>query len=174
VKSPKVQSKSPKAVAAADAHIEVIARGCLLDGSRVLLCENVKHGYLYLPGGHVEFTESASAALAREFLEETGERIRVGPLALVSEGSFATRKRTHHEINLVFHVEPAGRFDPAKVTSREEEVAFRWAELAAVPELDVRPLAAKAWLATLGHGPGEAVEWVSEIDQPSADHAVRR
>ncbi|MBY0262673.1 MAG: NUDIX domain-containing protein, partial [Phycisphaerales bacterium] len=90
------------------AAIEFIARGVLIAGSRVLLCRNLKHDYLYLPGGHVEFGESAAAALAREFLEEAALPVRVGPLALVSEGTFATKRRGHHEVNLVFHVEQTG------------------------------------------------------------------
>src|SRR5437870_10907815 len=71
-----------------EAKIEVIARGVLIRGGKVLLCQNTKHRYCYLPGGHVEFSESATAALAREFLEETGARIGVGGLALVTEGVF--------------------------------------------------------------------------------------
>jgi ADP-ribose pyrophosphatase YjhB (NUDIX family) len=92
-----------------DHEIEVIARGCLVHGCHVLLCRNVKHGYCYLPGGHVEFGESAAQAVAREFVEESGLRVRVGELALVSEGAFATKKRWHHEVNLVFHVEQHGK-----------------------------------------------------------------
>jgi ADP-ribose pyrophosphatase YjhB (NUDIX family) len=148
--------------------IEFIARGCLIHGSRVLLCRNVKHGYAYLPGGHVEFQESAASALAREFLEECGLPIRVGGLALVSEGVFPARKRMHHEVNLVFHVEQTSarsenRDGPLPVESREPGISFEWIELAAIPETDVRPIAAKAWLATLGREPGPQIEWASEI-----------
>lgn len=144
--------------------IEVIARGCLLEGSRVLLCRNLKHGYLYLPGGHVEFGESAAAALQREFLEECAMPVRVGNLALVSEGAFPTRKREHHEINLVFHVERSGG-GAKPIQSREEGIAFEWMELAAVADTDIRPLAAKAWLASGGAGgeSGKGLEWVSEF-----------
>src|ERR1041385_316650 len=93
-------------------HIEVIARGVLRHGSAVLACRNVKHGYLYLPGGHIEFGETAPAALAREFEEECGLRVRPGPCALVTEGTFEAPSKDggtkrHHEINLVFHVEHA-------------------------------------------------------------------
>jgi len=144
-------------------HIEIIARGCLVHGSRVLLCRNLKHGYLYLPGGHVEFGESAAAALAREFLEECAVKLRVGDLALVSEGRFQTHKRQHHEINLVFHVEQVGGPKPEVLRSREDAIGFEWVELAAVPETDIRPLAVKAWLAA-GSSESERVIWVSEMD----------
>lgn len=131
---------------------------------RVLLCQSVKHGYFYLPGGHVEFGEAAAAAAAREIEEELGVTLSMGPLAMVSEGVF-NAKRRHHEINLVFHVEPlhSGSSIPKgllKPRSREKHIAFRWVDLAAAQDLDIRPTAAKAWLAS-GMG-GEGVEWISE------------
>jgi ADP-ribose pyrophosphatase YjhB (NUDIX family) len=142
----------------------------LLAGSRVLLCRNLKHDYLYLPGGHIEFGESAPGALVREFLEESGLTVRVGDLALVSENAFATRKRRHHEVNLVFHVEHAGPrpLKPETVASREPDLGLEWTDLAAIPELDLRPPSAKAFLAALGHQPPGTIEWISEItpDRP--------
>lgn len=163
----------PKAAAAKPAkvgkdvetpHIECIARGVLIAGSRVLLCRNLKHGYLYLPGGHVEFGESAAQALAREFLEEANLAVRVGSLALVSEGTFGTRKRMHHEINLVFHVEHDGaRRRPPVVESQEADLGFDWLDFAAIPETDIRPEAAKAFLLTLGAEAAGVIEFISEI-----------
>ena len=168
----KVRPKPPKPVRPPSGEIEIIARGCLIRGSKVLLCQNLKHGYFYLPGGHVEFCESAAAALAREVLEESGLRVRVTDLALVSEGAFATKKHHHHEFNLVFHVEHGGGVgggwvgaadENPPIRSREAGIAFAWIELAAIPETDVRPVTAKAWLAAgAGRNPA-AIEWVSEI-----------
>lgn len=164
--------------------IEFIARGVWLHGSRVLLCRNLDKGYLYLPGGHVEFGESAGDAVEREFLEECAERVTSGPLALVTEGVFDTRKRRHHEVNLVFHVEhstsgkgsaperPIAQDDPPTVQSREDGIGFEWVDLAAAVDLDIRPLAVKAWLAAgCGGGAKETgteaaparAEWVSEV-----------
>lgn len=86
-------------------HIEFIARGLVLRGQHLLVCANRKHGYLYLPGGHVEPGESSAAALVREFKEETGLTVEAGRMMLVSENAFTQRDRLRHEINLVFHVE---------------------------------------------------------------------
>ena len=146
-------------------NIEVIARVVIVHGGRVLLCQSVKHGYFYLPGGHVEFGEAAAAAAVREIDEELGVHLRMGPLAMVSEGVFKA-KRQHHEINLVFHVEPlhGGSSIPRgllKPKSREKHIAFRWVDLASAQDLDIRPTAIKAWLAS--GMDGEAVEWISEV-----------
>lgn len=142
-------------------EIEFIARGVWQHGSAVLLCQNTDKGYYYLPGGHVEFGESAAKALEREFLEESGQTVKAGRLLLVTEGSFATRKREHHEINLVFHVEH-GRSGgkPPTVSSKENGIDFAWVDHAAIVDLDVRPNSIKAWLAA---GGSEGVEWVSEM-----------
>jgi ADP-ribose pyrophosphatase YjhB (NUDIX family) len=138
-------------------HIELLARAAVFRDGRVLLCRSVDHGYMYLPGGHVEFGESAAAAVARELDEEAGVRVRVGRCAVVDENVFESGGRRHHEINLLFHVELE---DPAmEIVSREEHIEFLWADLAAVVDLDVRPPAHKAWLAAGATTDGP--EWVS-------------
>lgn len=140
--------------------IEVIARGLLLRDGEVLLCREVEHGYLFLPGGHVEFDEPAAAALEREMIEECGLEVRAGPLLLVTEQRF-DQKRRHHEINLVFHMAPAHGPAPETVTSREPQIAFEWVPLAAAQELDVRPDSIRAWLAAGGRTEGPGAGWAS-------------
>ncbi len=130
-------------------HIELISRGILQIEGHFLLCVNRKGGYAYLPGGHVEFGESATEALEREFLEETGLRTRTGKLLAVSEASFKQKKKARHEVNLVFHVELAtrNRSSPLPVIeSLENDIEFRWASQAELRRLDVRPSSAKAML----------------------------
>lgn len=86
-------------------HIEFIARGLIVHWGHVLVCWNPKGEYGYLPGGHIEIGEAGSVALAREMIEETGLACHVGPLLLTHENQFKTKKRTHHELNLVFAAE---------------------------------------------------------------------
>jgi 8-oxo-dGTP diphosphatase len=146
-------------------HIELIARGVLLQGSTVLLCQNAKHGYWYLPGGHVEFGEAAAAALAREFQEECRLTVQVKDCVLVTETLFQAR-RPHHEVNLVFRV--LATAEAAEVRSAEEAIAFSWVELAALPDLDVRPPSIKAWLAAGGRSENPvSCTWVSEVQSAS-------
>ncbi len=139
-------------------HIEVIARGICIQENRVLLCQNIKSGYFYLPGGHVEFEEAACDALARELVEEAAIKVQVGKCVLVTEGAFATRKRAHHEINLVFLMELD---EKAEVQSVEPQIAFEWVDLASIVDLDLRPAAIKSWLMTAGDP--SSMDWISEI-----------
>ncbi len=139
-------------------------------------------GYWYLPGGHVEFGEPAATALAREFAEECTLPVRVLEPVQVDEHAFATRKRPHHEINILFHVEPApGTSEKAlrAAKSREASIEFAWVDLAAVVDLAVVPHSAKAYLvsggdvgdaggAGSGAGAMPSPQWVS--DMPSKSH----
>ncbi len=149
-------------------RIETIVRGFALNGGRLLLCR-AQAGYFYLPGGHIEFGESATDALIREFAEETGLPISVGPLLLTTEARFTQDGTDRHELNLMFHVEHAGPW-PDTVPSREDDIGFEWVDLAAVVDLDLRPTSVRAWIASGGRTPTGAVgplgldpaPWISE------------
>jgi len=172
-------------------HIEVLARGLVIVRGRALLCRDRTGGYLYLPGGHVEPNEPAAEAVRREFIEETGRDVRVGPLLLCGEQLFTQSGRPkasgeprpakrRHEINLIFAAEllpisgdaepaatPPSGAEPAagmpEVISREDHLAFDWVELAAATDLDIRPASARALLVAGGRPLADAAaEWVSE------------
>lgn len=130
-------------------QVEVIARGLLRIGQRILLCRNIKKGYYYLPGGHVEPGEPAADALRREFREETGFAVRPGPVLLVAEILFGPPRDRRHEINIVFHVEqlPARGRRARAIRSREPGIAFEWVDHAAIVGMDLRPAAIRAWIA---------------------------
>jgi 8-oxo-dGTP diphosphatase len=106
--------------------IEVIARGLAIRHRSILICRPIDRTYCYLPGGHVEFGESARVALKREFHEEMGLEISPGPCLLVHENSFVQRGEMRHEINLVFHVE----LDVKHVPSKENRIEFEWIQIA--------------------------------------------
>lgn len=126
--------------------IEVIARALIRRQNAILVCRNLGSGYCYLPGGHVEFGEEARSALARELLEECGLPSRIGPLLLVTEERFASGKRRHHEVNLVFRAMPtqAARRWPLDIESFESGIAFEWAPIRGLSRLDLRPYSIRA------------------------------
>lgn len=153
--------------------IEIIARAAIRWGALVLACRHEGEGYLYLPGGHVEFDESAEEALRRELREEASLEATVRECVMVCEARFEQGGRRRHELNLVFHVEPSFPPDPTlhppgppttppttppaggtppAVRSREPKIGFEWIELASIVDRDFRPRAIKAWLVSGGEG----------------------
>lgn len=124
---------------------------------------------------------------------EVGELMLVTEHSFINERP-GKKDKPHHEINLVFHVEhlelpeghavdwdgdgetpatgePTGETQPVEacppIESLEEQIAFDWVELAAVPDLDIRPPEIKAWLASDGQADEEnqgPIGWVSNCD----------
>ncbi|MEZ6235459.1 MAG: NUDIX domain-containing protein [Phycisphaerales bacterium] len=137
-------------------HIEVIARALIEHQGRVLLCRSVEHGYAYLPGGHVEFGESASQAVVRELEEEAGVPVQVAELALFHECRFIQRGKPRHELTILFHV----KLDDSStsVQSREPHIAFDWVALSDLHAVDVRPAGIIEWL---DQQPSKRAAWLS-------------
>jgi 8-oxo-dGTP diphosphatase len=106
--------------------IEVIARAVVVHNNTILLCrpKDQEYGdYYYFPGGHVEFGESAEAALRREIKEETGADVTETHFIGALENRFIQHNNEEkHEINLVFEAHLAS----AEIRDREEHIESKW------------------------------------------------
>jgi 8-oxo-dGTP pyrophosphatase MutT (NUDIX family) len=78
--------------------------GVIIDRERLLMHRDVRDDFWALPGGRIEFGESAGATLARELEEELGVTAEVGRLLWVVENFFTFRGVEFHEISFYFHV----------------------------------------------------------------------
>ena len=77
--------------------------------------------YYFLPGGHVEFGETARDALIRELNEELIISIKDVSLIGGMEDIFTKENgKKHHDINLFFSV----LFDNVRDKSKEDEIDF--------------------------------------------------
>lgn len=120
--------------------IECIARAVIVEQGHVLLCQNRKRGYFYLPGGHIEFSESAAQAAARELMEEAGLTIKPRECLCVQEHVFTQKGRRRHEVNVLLGAGISGkRRALAPVDSLEEHIAFSWVSVADLKSIDLRP-----------------------------------
>ena len=145
-------------------HIEVLARGVLVVDGQVLLCHSRGARNTYLPGGHVEFRESARAALRRELEEELGRTATVGRFLGAVEHTFRQKGARHCEINLVFEMRIRGLRPPRDPASREPKIAFRWEPLAVLARSTLEPHPLRCALARwLRAGPMPA-RWAGTYD----------
>jgi len=123
-------------------NIEVIARAIIADDSRkkILFCVPKDREYFYLPGGHVEFGETAGEALKRELLEETGIQTNIDSylFAGASEEVFTQKGEKHHEVNLYFIV-PDVTPEKHNVSSKEDHIHFVWLSLSELENFPVLP-----------------------------------
>jgi ADP-ribose pyrophosphatase YjhB (NUDIX family) len=110
--------------------IEIIARGIITDGERILLNAPNQNPvpYYYLPGGHVEYGETAEACLRRECFEETGETISSARYITTIENFFTDQNGEHHEINLIFVATLNGK-KLSEVISKEAHIIFQALEI---------------------------------------------
>lgn len=108
-----------------NANIETIARGVCVQNGKLLVCQPKKGGRCYLPGGHIEFGETARTALVREIREEMGVEAQAEAFLAVCENTFVQNGEPHCEINLVFTlVLPPEALENPKAC--EDWITFSW------------------------------------------------
>jgi 8-oxo-dGTP pyrophosphatase MutT (NUDIX family) len=122
-----------------NANVEVLARGvCVVEG-RLLLCHGKRSSLTYLPGGHIEFLETAQQALVREIKEELGLDAEAGRFLGCCEHAFVQKGEPHAEINLVFELQIPGLTPSAPVAAAEEWIGFVWQPLSRLAEATLEP-----------------------------------
>lgn len=102
---------------------EVRVRAVIEKNGKILFCKNKDKtkDYYFLPGGHVEFGETARNALIRELNEELIISIKEVSLIGGMEDIFTKKDgEKHHDINLFFSV----LFGNVKDRSKEDEIDF--------------------------------------------------
>jgi ADP-ribose pyrophosphatase YjhB (NUDIX family) len=145
--------------------IEVIARGvCVMDG-HILLCHGKKSRLTYLPGGHVEFGETARQALVREMLEESGRDSEAGRFLGCCEHTFLQDGEPHAEINLVFELTVEGISPQGQVEAVEDWIGFRWHPLGNLAAAHFEPAALGTQLTRWLSHPGAHMTTFSDGNQ---------
>lgn len=113
--------------------IHCLSRAVVIEQDHLLVCYNPKSTmpYIYLPGGHIEESESAESSLKREMLEETTLSFQIGRFLGVLEYSFTPHTKAApchtHEYNFCFLASCASLKDLRLPPEPEQEtVRFRW------------------------------------------------
>ena len=103
-----------------------LARGIFIKDNKVLLAQATGHSNTFLPGGHIEFGESAKDALIRENDEELGITCTVVSLLGLVEHKWEKKGVLHCEINQVFEVTNEELTTGLNPESRESHLKFFW------------------------------------------------
>ena len=89
-------------------NIQCVAHGLVLKGSKILAYKVEdkveKRSFYRLIGGHIDFGESASDALKREFKEEIDEEIQIVKKLDVFENIFTYKGKSQHEFVSLFEI----------------------------------------------------------------------
>ncbi len=104
--------------------------GVLVHEDRVLLVEHLFHPYTPwgLPGGWIGRRENPAQTVEREFLEETGLRVRAVRPLIVQQP-----KLWRGHMDVVYLMEPAGPVEPIRLC--HELLGYRWTPRDDLPKL---------------------------------------
>lgn len=124
-----------------DLRARVAAGTAIFRGERILLLhrsiQSSNPGLWDLPGGHAEVGESLRAAARRETQEETGFRVRLGPVFHVEVfSSLSKRGKVRPTVGVYYHCSAPPRVSPELDTGEHREYAWvSLQELEAYPAL---------------------------------------
>ncbi len=144
-------------------HIEILVRGVCVKKGQLLVCQSKGAANTYLPGGHVEWNESAVVALKREMLEELGVKAGVRDFLGAVEHTFLQKGKRHCEINLMFAM-TIPTLSPGKIPEAcEDWINFKWIPLSALGRNHLEPWPLRKLIAGWMQAKGKVPRWGSTI-----------
>lgn len=123
-------------------EFEIVLRAKIMSRGKILLCRLKQGGHFFLPGGHLEHSEQAEVALAREIKEEIGVKpLQVKLLGTVTN-QFSKDGKTINELNVLYEV----KLKSYKIKSIEDHIEFVWIDRKEISRTNILPKALKKLL----------------------------
>lgn len=124
-------------------NIHVLSRAVIIDEDKILLCKtlDLPISFYFLPGGHVEHSESAETSLLRELMEETGAECKIKRFLGCLEYSFEPGHSSichNHEYNFIFEAESEALKSTHNIAQLEAHIELLWMPLDKLSEIDFR------------------------------------
>ena len=131
--------------------------GIAIHDGRVLVEQAVGQGFCFLPGGRVEFGESAVEALRREAIEELGVPATVGRLLIVADNFFELDGRRYQEVNLYFLIDldedSPTRGRDGRFAGAESSIVLEWIPVDGLEQANLKPTFLPEHIRTLPSAP---------------------
>ncbi|MBA4388594.1 MAG: hypothetical protein C0404_11470 [Verrucomicrobia bacterium] len=144
--------------------IEIIARGVCIKRGMLLLCHGKGKGNTYLPGGHVEFKESAPDSLVREVREELGVKSSAKRFLGCVEHTFKYEGKRTCEVNLVFELDVPSVSPSKSPPSAEDYIEFIWWPVNKLYNSSLEPFVLREMIPAWHERRANAAAWASTCD----------
>lgn len=116
-----------------------LARGIIVKDNKLLLLHAKGYHQSFLPGGHIEFAESAKTALSRELYEECGVRFHVGNFIGVSEHQWFEDGVLNCEVTQLFEMTSQDIHTNKSPRSLERHLEFFWCDINDLDSQNLEP-----------------------------------
>lgn len=116
-----------------------LVRGIFIKDNQVLLAQAIGEKNTFLPGGHIEFGESAKDALLREIEEELDISCTVGNFLGLVEHKWERKGVLNCEVNQVFEVTSKSLKVGISPKSRESHLQFFWCSEDDLDDCNLQP-----------------------------------
>ena len=134
--------------------------GICIHNGKILLQKPTNDTGFSFPGGHVSYGETHEQTLVREFHEEIGAEISVGPLQWVGEIFFPWGKKPCQQICLYYLISITDSHTPRQgmflaqehLQGRDFELEFHWVPMENLQQIKVYPEGAAAYLKNMHSG----------------------
>lgn len=141
-----------------------LARGIFISDGRVLLARAKGYRNTFLPGGHIEFGESAKDALKREMEEELGIACEVGSFLGIVEHKWLKKGVLNCEVNQLFEITSSELDINVTPKSKEPHIEFIWCSIDELEESNLQPYPLRVIINKYLMGK-EKIFWESTINE---------
>ncbi len=138
----------------------IVARGVLIRGTKVLVAYCKGSSNTFLPGGQIEPGERSEDTLKRELSEELGLKISVNRFLGAVEQTFTENGKNHHGINLIFLIDSEDNLE--QLNSKENHLDFFFIESKETGKMNLLPSPLQSFIEGLIHGRNE-IWWNSDF-----------
>ena len=148
-----------------------LVRGVITNNSKVLVAHALGYSNTFLPGGHIEFNESAKDALIREINEELGISCEVGKFLGLVEHKWMKNGEIHCEINQLFAVSSDELEVNKNPISKEDHIEFLWIDVTELENINLQPYPLRDLIKNYLNGEKQA-QWASSLNNEIDEYNI--